>query len=211
MPDEPFEFKKSQKAYLGFKRFLDLFLSFLGILLLSWLLIILAIITKCTSKGPAFYKQTRIGKDEKLFTMYKFRSMKADTPAIAPNDMTEEEQSSMTTKWGRFIRKTSLDELPQLFNILNGNMSFIGPRPQQEKEKEEKCYVARMATNPNAFTVKPGLCSLAIIKMHRSHDPKEKAAYDSEYVRRVSFGLDARIFFTAIGILFGFRPKDRGH
>ena len=143
--------------------------------------------------------------------MYKFRSMKVGTPIVGANDISPEEQEEAVTKWGHFLRTSSLDELPQLFNIFLGQMSFIGPRPQIEGDKEPKIYNARKATNPSAFVVKPGLCSLAIIKMHRSHDPKEKAAYDSEYVRRVSFGLDARIFFTAIGILFGFRPKDRGH
>ncbi len=190
---------------------MDIFGSFLGIVLLSWLLLILAIITKCTSKGPALYKQKRIGKNEKLFTMLKFRSMRADVPMIPPSELSDDEQLAMTTKWGHFMRKTSLDELPQLFNVFVGHMSFIGPRPQQAKENEPKCYVARMSFTPNAFQVRPGICSLAIIKMHRSHSPVEKANYDSEYIRKISFRLDTYIFFCALGIFFGLRPGDKGH
>lgn len=207
---DTFTFKKHQKVYLFFKRAMDIFGSFLGIILLSWLMLILAIITKCTSKGPALYKQKRIGKHEKLFTMLKFRSMRADAPAIPPSELSDDEQLAMTTKWGHFMRRTSLDELPQLFNVFVGHMSFIGPRPQQVKENEPKCYAARMSFTPNAFEVRPGICSLAIIKMHRSHDPKEKGKYDSEYVQKISFKMDAHVFFYAVGILFGFHSKDKG-
>ena len=207
---ETFAFKKSQKAYLFFKRCLDIFFSFLFIVLLGIVMIVLAIITKASSKGPALYKQTRIGKKEKLFTMYKFRSMRVGSPSIPPSELSEEEQEAMVTKWGHFMRKTSLDELPQLFNIFVGNMSFIGPRPQQDKEHERKCYDARMSFVPNAFEVKPGLCSLAIVKMHRSHDPMEKARYDSEYIRRMGIWLDVYVFFAAIGIFSGLKPRDKG-
>lgn len=208
--EEVFAFRKSQKVYLFFKRLLDILGSFFGIVLLGIPMIVLAIITKCTSKGPALYKQKRIGKGERLFTMYKFRSMRADAPAVPPSELSKEEQTGMITKWGRFLRRTSMDELPQLFNIFLGQMSFIGPRPQQDKEHEGKCYEARMAYDPNAFMTRPGLCSLAIVKMHRDHDPEEKAKYDSEYIRKLSFKMDAYVFFCAIGILLGLRPKDKG-
>lgn len=207
----PFRFSRGQKAYLGFKRLIDLGGSFVGILLLGLPMVVLAIITRCTSKGPALYRQIRLGKNEKKFTMLKFRSMRADAPSIAPADFAPGERAAMITKWGAFLRKTSLDELPQLFNIFAGQMSFIGPRPQQEKEHEMSLYLARKANNPTGFEVKPGLCSLAIIKMHRSHNPAEKAHYDSEYAKNVSFGLDAKIFFTAFAILLGLDKKDRGN
>ncbi len=207
---DTFEFTKSQKAYLFFKRAVDIFGSFLGIVLLGWLMVILAIVTKCTSKGPALYKQKRIGKNEKLFTMLKFRSMRTDMREVGANDISEEEYEASVTKWGHFLRRSSFDELPQLFNIFKGDMSFIGPRPMIEGDKEPKCYNARKATSPTAFEIKPGLCSLAIVKMHRTHDPVIKANYDSEYIRKVSFKMDAYIFFCAIGILFGLRPKDKG-
>lgn len=208
---DTFTFKKHQKVYLFFKRAMDIFGSLLGIILLSWLMLILAIITKCTSKGPAIYKQKRIGKNEKLFTMYKFRSMRTDMREVGANELSDEEYEAATTKWGRFLRKSSLDEFPQLFNVFKGDMSFIGPRPMIEGDKEPKCYNARKATNPTAFEIKPGLCSLAIIKMHRSHSPIEKANYDSEYIRKVSMKMDVYVFLCAVGILFGLRPKDKGH
>ncbi len=129
---------------------------------------------------------------------------------VGANELSDEEYEAATTKWGRFLRKSSLDELPQLFNIFKGDMSFIGPRPMIEGYKEPKCYNARKATTPTAFEIKPGLCSLAIIKMHRSHSPIEKANYDSEYIRKVSLKMDLYIFFVAVGILFGLRPKDKG-
>ena len=208
--EEVFAFRKSQKVYLFFKRLLDILGSFLGIVLLGIPMIVLAIITKCTSKGPALYKQKRIGKGERLFTMYKFRSMRTDMREVGANDISKEEYDQMVTKWGRFLRKSSLDELPQLFNIFKGDMSFIGPRPMIEGHLEPKCYAARKATVPTAFEVKPGLCSLAIVEMHRSHEPLAKASYDSEYIRKLSFKMDAYVFFCAIGILLGLRPKDKG-
>lgn len=209
-PSGLFSFSKSQRAYFFFKRLIDLGGSFVGILLLSLPMLVIAIITRCTSKGPAIYKQTRLGRDEKPFTMMKFRSMRADAPSIAPADMAPGEQEHLITKWGHFIRKTSIDEWPQLFNIFAGHMSFIGPRPQQDKKHELKLYNARHEFNPTAFAVKPGLCSLAIVKMHRSHDPKEKAFYDSEYARTVSFKTDVALFFAAFGILLGIRQQDKG-
>ena len=207
---DSFSFSKGQKVYLAFKRLIDLGGSFVGILLLGLPMAVIAVVTRCTSKGPALYKQVRLGKDEKPFTMLKFRSMRADAPSIAPADMAPGEQEHLITKWGHFLRKTSLDELPQLFNIFIGQMSFIGPRPQQDKEHELKLYNARREFNPTAFVVKPGLCSLAIVKMHRSHDPKEKAFYDSEYARTVSFKTDVTLFFAAFGILLGIRKQDKG-
>ncbi len=135
--EEKFAFRKSQKVYLQFKRRIDFVFSLLSLIILCPLLLILALITKCSSKGPAIFKQKRIGKDERIFTMYKFRSMRADAPQIPPSELSDDEQFALTTKWGRFMRKTSLDELPQLLNVLKGDMSLIGPRPQAEKENEQ--------------------------------------------------------------------------
>lgn len=205
-----FTFSPKQKVWLFFKRAIDIFGSFIGIILLGLPMLVIAIATRCTSKGPAIFKQKRLGKNEKPFLLLKFRSMRADAPNIAPDDLTHEEQEAMITKFGHFLRRTSLDELPQLFNIFVGHMSFIGPRPQQDEEHEKKLYDARKSCEPDSFLVRPGLCGLAIVKMHRSHDPMEKARYDSEYVRDLSLGMDVKIFFIAFGILLGFNKKDRG-
>ena len=111
-----------------FKRGIDLFLSFCGIVVLSPLLLILAVIIKCTSKGPVLFKQKRIGKNDTHFMIYKFRTMYTDTPKDMPTHLLEN-PDAFITPIGHFLRKTSLDELPQLFNILKGDMAVVGPRP----------------------------------------------------------------------------------
>lgn len=199
-----YKFRTSQKIYLPFKRFCDIFVSLLAIILLSWLLIIAAIITKCSSKGPVLFKQKRIGKNEKLFTVYKFRSMRIDAPQVATSELAVGEQKDLTTKWGRIMRKTSIDELPQLFNILFGQMSFVGPRPGQDKEHEMDLYVARHNSNPSAYMVRPGLSGMAQIYMHRDHDPVKKAEWDSKYVRQVSAWTDIKLFALSFFVLFGY-------
>ncbi|HAB59457.1 MAG TPA: lipid carrier--UDP-N-acetylgalactosaminyltransferase, partial [Lachnospiraceae bacterium] len=110
------------------KRFFDIILSALAILVLSWLIIILAIIIKSTSKGPVLFKQKRVGKDKTYFNILKFRTMRIDTPKDVPTHLLTDPDQYITTI-GRFLRKTSLDELPQLFNILIGDMAIVGPRP----------------------------------------------------------------------------------
>ena len=197
-----FEFKGHQKFYLGVKRFLDILLSAILIILGCIPMGIVAIITACTSKGPALFKQPRLGRDEVPFTMMKFRSMRADAPQIATCELPPEEAKKYVTKWGRFMRCTSIDELPQLFSIFIGKMSFIGPRPCQDEEHERSLVLARRATNPTAFKVKPGLSGLAQVKLHRDHNPDHKAALDSEYVQKLSFWLDTKIFFMSFLVIF---------
>lgn len=194
--------KKGQKFYLFWKRAIDIFGSILGITLLSPLLILCSIITKITSKGPVFFRQERLGKNKKVFRIFKFRSMRTDAPEVAPSDISVETQQSMVTKWGKFMRKTSLDEIPQLFNILFGHMSFIGPRPGAA-HNEENLVVARESFTPNAFLVKPGLSGYAQVHMKRNHDINEKAKEDSYYVEHLSFWLDAKIFIYSIFCAFG--------
>lgn len=109
----------------------------------------------------------------------------------------------MKTKWGSFMRKTSLDELPQLFNIFLGQMAFIGPRPDMIYNNEE-IHTARRSTNPSAYMVKPGLSGMAQIYMHRDHDPIKKAKWDSEYVRKVSMWTDIKLFVLSFLVLFGY-------
>lgn len=204
MEENPFKFKVSQRIYLVLKRLVGLFGATLGIILFSPLLIFAAIMTKCTSKGPVLFKQKRIGQNEKLFTLYKFRSMRVDAPEIATSDLSEESQAKLVTKWGHFMRKTSIDELPQLFNIFLGNMAFIGPRPGQDKEHETELYEARHSSNPSAYLVKPGLSGMAQLYMHRDHDPIKKAKWDSEYVRKVSLWTDIKLFVLSFLVLFGY-------
>jgi O-antigen biosynthesis protein WbqP len=165
-------------------------------------MILAAIITKCTSKGPVLFKQERIGRNGKPFKILKFRSMRVDAPEIGAEGMTVEEQQRMCTRWGRFMRKTSIDEFPQLLNILVGQMPFIGPRPgmvdnQEYLTEERQSYV------PSPLLVRPGLSGYSQIYLHREHDPKKKAMMDSHYVENIHFGMDTRIFCRSLLAIFG--------
>lgn len=197
--------RTSQKIYLPFKRLIDLVGSIIGILtcfaLLWWWLIPINLIV---TKGHPFFVHERIGKHKKVFKMIKFRSMKVSAdPNLAPYDIDIGIHKNMETGgFGRFLRKSSLDETPQLFNIFLGQMSFIGPRPGSA-HKEEYLIECREKYTPNAFDVKPGISGYAQIKMKREHDPEFKAFWDHKYVTRMSFFFDAGIFFYTILKIFG--------
>ena len=179
-----------------FKRALDILFSFLGIvvLLIPMLLIMLAV--KCDSKGPAIFKTERVGKNGKPFKFYKFRSMRTDAPKdLATRLMKGDEY---VTKVGKFLRKTSLDELPQLFCILKGDMSIIGPRPVVATETE----LLECRAQTGALTVRPGLTGLAQVRGRDIlTDMKLKAEIDGEYAKKITFGKDFKIFFKTIGLV----------
>lgn len=188
--------KTSQKIYLPFKRLIGIVGSLIGIvfcfaLLWWWVIPVNAIVTK----GHPFFVQERYGKRQKVFKMIKFRSMKMDAnPNLAPSDMDEETQKNMDTGFGRFLRKTSIDETPQLLNIFIGQMAFIGPRPGSA-HNEEYLRECRLKYKPNAYDVKPGISGYAQIKMKREHNPEFKAEWDHKYVLRMNFFFDAGVFF----------------
>ena len=196
--------KTSQKIYLPFKRLIGIFGSFVGIivcfaLLWWWVIPVNAIVTK----GHPFFLQERYGKHLKIFKIIKFRSMRLDAdPNLAPSDMDEQAQTDMDTGFGKFLRKTSIDETPQLFNILFGQMAFIGPRPGSA-HNEEFLKECRLKYTPNAYDVKPGISGYAQIKMKREHDPEFKAEWDSKYAQRMSFLFDAELFFYTFLKVFG--------
>ena len=125
--------------------------------------------------------------------MFKFRSMKKDAPVIPPYEMTDEQRNKYETKFGRFLRKTSLDETLQFINVFIGQMSIVGPRPGA-KEHEDMLIKARESYTPNAYDVRPGISGYAQIKMKREHDPEFKAEWDSKYVERMGFFFDAGVF-----------------
>ena len=181
---------KRKPIYIFFKRAFDIFCSFLAIILLSLPMLIVAIAIKCDSKGPVFFKQDRIGKNKKVFKILKFRSMYTDTDPNAPTHQLGNATSHIT-KVGAFIRKTSIDELPQLFNIFAGQMSFVGPRPalwnQDDLIAERDKY--------HANDVKPGLTGLAQISGRDELEIPVKAKFDGEYVEK-------RGFFYDIGLIF---------
>lgn len=193
--------RRGQKVYLAIRRVLDIIFSGLGLIILSWFLLIIALLIKCTSKGPVFFRQQRVGKNKKVFKIFKFRTMRADAPEVAPSDMSEEQQKAMEYKFGNFLRKFSIDELPQLINIFLGHMSFIGPRPGAAHNEEELIKL-REEHYPSAFLVQPGLSGYAQLKMHRDHDPLKKAELDSYYVKHVNFFFDTKLFFKTIFSIF---------
>lgn len=180
-----------------FKRLIDIVLSLCGIIVFALPMLIIAIAVKCDSKGPALFKTQRVGKNCKSFKFYKFRSMRTDAPKdCAPRLL----QQDYVTKLGKFLRKTSLDELPQLFCILKGDMSIIGPRPAGISEKDLISEREKYGAN----SVLPGLTGLAQVRgrdILASH-PEEKAKVDGEYVQKITFWKDLKIFFLTIGKVF---------
>lgn len=176
-----------------FKRVIDLFLSGIGILVLIPVWIILFIAIKIDSKGPIFFKQKRVGKGKTHFNILKYRTMKIDTPHDVPTHLLENPEQYIT-KVGKFLRKTSLDELPQIFNIFVGKMSIIGPRPalwnQFDLIEERDKY--------GANDVKPGLTGWAQINGRDELKIEEKARLDGEYVKKMGFFFDVKCFFGTI-------------
>lgn len=183
--------------YKGFKRIMDFLLSLIGIILLLPLFIILALLVKLTSKGPIFFKQKRIGKNKKLFTMLKFRTMRINTPKDTPTHMLENPEQWIT-KIGKFLRKTSLDELPQILNILIGQMSIVGPRPalwnQNDLIEERDKY--------NANSIRPGLTGYAQIHGRDELPIVDKAKLDGYYIKKMGLWFDIRIFFGTMKSIF---------
>lgn len=176
--------------YPKIKRLLDVVLA-VCILIGAWpFMLIAAIAIKIEDpKGPVIFKQTRVGKDKKPFCIYKFRSMWTETPDVPTHLLDDPNQ--FITKVGGFLRKTSIDEIPQVWNILKGDMSFIGPRPSlfsQEDLIEERDKL-------NVHSVRPGLTGLAQVSGRDELPIPVKAAYDGEYVEKVSFKLDVQLFF----------------
>ena len=182
-----------------FKRCIDIILSLSGLILASWLYLIIIIAIVIDDPGPVFFSQKRVGKNKKIFKLYKFRSMKMTTPHDTPTHMLENPEQYIT-RVGRFLRKSSLDEIPQLWNILKGDMSVIGPRPalwnQDDLIEERDKY--------GANDVRPGLSGWAQICGRDELEIEDKARLDGEYIEKMSFLFDCRCFFgTAIGALRG--------
>lgn len=175
------------------KRLFDMVLSFLGIVLLSPLLLILCVAIKIDSKGPVFFAQKRFGKGKKFFNILKFRTMYIDTPKDMPTHLLANPDQYIT-KVGKFLRKTSLDELPQLFNIFAGQMSVIGPRPALWNQED----LIALRDKYNANDVVPGLTGWAQINGRDELELDVKARLDGEYVERLSFSFDLKCFFGTI-------------
>lgn len=180
-----------------FKRFIDILLSSIGIIILIPVWIILAIAIKVDDPGPIFFRQKRIAKDkggkQQFFQIFKYRSMKMSTPHDVPTHMLDKPEQYIT-RIGGFLRKTSLDELPQIFNIWMGQMSIIGPRPALWNQND--LYAERAKYGANAVT--PGLTGWAQINGRDELEIDVKARLDGEYVKKMGFLMDCRCFIGTI-------------
>lgn len=180
-----------KKVYIVFKRVIDFLIALIGVILLSPIYLIVMIAIKLDSKGPAIFVQKRTGKNGKTFNLYKFRSMTVN------NNVLNFKEENQMTKVGKFIRKTSLDELPQLFNILKGDMSFIGPRPWIPEYHELMTEEQRKRSD-----VLPGITGLAQACGRNNISVLDKIKYDLIYVDKISLFMDIKIIFLTIKVVF---------
>lgn len=180
------------KKYL--KRLIDIVMSLGGIVCLSWLYLILIVAIRLDSPGPILFRQKRVGKKKRHFQILKFRTMRTDTPHDMPTHLLQD-PDQFITRTGRFLRKTSLDELPQLWNILKGDMSVVGPRPalwnQFDLIEERDKY--------GANDIRPGLTGWAQTHGRDELEIEEKGKLDGYYAEHLSFGLDVKCFLRTIG------------
>ena len=194
---EDTKYKKGYKSFyqLFFKRLIDLFFCIIAIPLLSPIMLICAILVKVGDGGPIFYKSNRIGKNFKEFKMLKFRSMKVNAPDIRNEDggTYNAKDDPRVTKIGKFLRETSLDELPQLFNIFVGQMSLIGPRAGDVESKD-----TYLNDEKDKLLVKPGLTGYTQAYYRNGADVRTKRLYDAWYAHNVSFILDIQVFFKTL-------------
>lgn len=191
--------------YKNVKRALDVTFSLLGTAVSSPILLAVAAAIKIDSKGPVIFKQERLGKDGKVFEIYKFRSMCVGAEHMGTGQYSFKGDSRIT-RVGKVIRATSLDELPQFINILKGDMSFIGPRPTLTyhpwKLEEYTDFQRRR------FEVRPGITGLAQVHGRKAIDWNDRIKYDVEYVDNLSFGLDCKILFQTVWNVLTMKDND---
>ena len=186
-----------QQLYLKFKYTLDFLFSAIGLILLAVPMLLLMLIIKIDDPGPVFFRQKRVGKDQKTFYMLKYRTMRSDTPRDMPTHLLKNPEQYIT-RVGCFLRKSSLDELPQILNILMGHMSVVGPRPalwnQFDLMEEREKY--------GAHQVRPGLTGWAQINGRDELEIPVKAALDGEYIRNIGPMMDLKCFFGTFLAVF---------
>nr|WP_276937999.1 sugar transferase [Helcococcus sueciensis] len=184
------------------KRIFDILASLLAIVILSPFLLIFSIILKLDSKGPILFKQKRLGKNGKIFTIYKFRTMVVNAENIGDGISIKSDKDPRITKVGGVYRKTSIDELPQLFNVLLGDMSLVGPRPPVIYTPYDG-YENYPEWAKKRFEMRPGVTGLAQVKVRNSATWDERIKIDNEYIDRFSLWLDIKILFMTVGKVFG--------
>lgn len=190
------------------QRLLDILISLIFLIIFSPIFLIVAIFIKLNSEGPVFFTQMRIGKNNDLFKLYKFRTMKVGTPNVATDKLTD--AKSYLTAVGKVLRKTSLDELPQLINILKGDMTFVGPRPALYNQYNLK----DLRTKAGVHVLLPGITGWAQINGRDHNDDAQKTELDKYYLEHKSFILDIKILFMTVfkvvkaeGVVEGERAK----
>ena len=204
---EVIENERSNILYEVIKRIIDIVASFTGLIVLSPLMLVVSILIKLESKGEVIFKQKRVGLNGKEFYMYKFRSMVINAEELKAELESQNEMSGpmfkmkddpRITKIGKFIRKTSIDELPQLINVIKGDMSLVGPRPSLPKEVEEFETWMR-----ERLEVKPGLTCIWQVSGRNNIDFEDWMKLDIKYVRERSFKLDIKLILKTVLVLFG--------
>ncbi len=191
--------------YPWIKALMDRLFAFLGLVFLAPLFLLLAVWIKLDSKGPVLFQQRRIGKDKREFYLLKFRTMRHDTPNDVPTHLMKE-ASQYITKSGRFLRKTSLDELPQLINVLKGEMSLVGPRPALWNQED----LISLRESLQVHSVKPGITGYAQVQGRDELPIPQKAQMDAYYVKHASFWLDLKLLFLTVAAVFGAKGVAEG-
>lgn len=188
----------SNKYFFAFKRATDILFSFLLLLITSPIILLFLILIPINSPGKAIYSQERVGLNGKKFLVFKLRSMRNDAEKNGPQWASQED--NRVTSIGKFIRKTRIDELPQLFNVLKGDMSLIGPRPERQVFIEE--FIEVLPDFTKRLAVKPGLSGYAQVTGGYDLSPKEKLEKDLYYIQNISLKMDIYIFFKTIYVVF---------
>lgn len=196
--------KNRHKVYPFFKRLFDIIFSLLLIILLFPLMLIIALVIRIDSPGRAIFRQERLGKDQKPFSCLKFRTMKKDAPQLPTFYF--DTIGCYVTRPGRVLREFSLDELPQLYNIFIGQMSFIGPRPVILQEEE----LIRLRASCGVYALRPGLSGLAQVRGRNELNIEEKAGYDLEYMKTMSLKTDLKILFETVSTVLSRRGYLQG-
>lgn len=174
------------------KRVLDFIISLFALIILSPMFLIVSVCILISDGSPVFFRQKRVGKNNELFEIYKFRTMKRGTENVASNDLSD--ANVKITKFGKILRATSIDELPQFLNILNGTMSLIGPRPLIPEETK----IRELRQKYNVYSVRPGITGWAQVNGRDNVSAEKKALLDKEYVEKQSLMFDIKIFFMTI-------------
>lgn len=182
---------------LGLKRFFDIMASVIGLIIIAPILLLIPILIEITMPGPVFFKQQRVGKKGRLFNVFKFRSMKVDKMAESEKDFSKD--AERLTSFGKLIRRSKIDELPQLFNVLKGDMSLVGPRPTVKEQVDQYDDYQRQRLN-----MRPGMTGLAQVNGNIALSWDERIEYDIEYIKQFSLSLDIHILIkTVLVIVYG--------